>query len=114
MKFLSSIVFISKPFCLRKRCKRPLKDVLGRESFKLVPSFFLKLSFFCVFEADFCCPPRSSGLAPNKGHEKRWVLGMARLLHGRTGHWWLANTFLLLSSGAYDRANETSVSHHPY
>ena len=71
MKCLCSIVFINKPFCLRKRYKRPLKDVLGRESFKLVPSFFLKLSFFCVFVTDICCPPCSSGLAPNKGHEKR-------------------------------------------
>ena len=62
---------------------------MERESFKLVLACFLKLSFFCVFVGDFCSPPRSSGLAPNKGHEKRWHLGMARLLHGRTGHWWL-------------------------
>ena len=59
---------------------------MERESFKLAPSFFLKLSFFCVFAADFCCPPRSSGLAPHKGHEKRWHLGMARLLQGDMGH----------------------------
>ena len=63
--------------------------MLERESFKLVLACFLKLSFFCVFVGDFSSPPRSSGLAPNKGHEKRWHLGMARLLHGRTGHWWL-------------------------
>ena len=62
---------------------------MERDSFKLVPFFFLKLSFFFVFVGDFCFPPRSSGLAPNEGHEKRWHLGMARLLHGRTGQWWL-------------------------
>ena len=58
---------------------------MERESFKLVPFFFLKLSVFSVFVGDFCSLPRSSGLAPNEGHEKRWHLGMARLLHGRTG-----------------------------
>ena len=52
----------------------------------MVPSFFLKLSFFCVFATDFCYPPGSSGLAPGMGHEKRWHLGMARLLQGDTGH----------------------------
>ena len=72
-----------------KKVETTFKDVLERESFKLVLACFLKLSFFCVFVGDFCSPPRSSGLAPNKGHEKRWHLGMARLLHGRTGHWWL-------------------------
>ena len=133
--------------------------MLERESFKLVLACFLKLSFFCVFVGDFCSPPRSSGLAPNKGHEKRWHLGMARLLHGRTGHWWLcehvSSAFKRHSSGSgflqppertmgnpsrfysgrshgmpwmsrvvdgvnpptpltLNRANETSVSHHPY
>ena len=52
----------------------------------LVPSFFLKLSLFCVFAADFCCPPCSPGLALNKGHEKRWHLGMAIMLHGGVRH----------------------------
>ena len=60
--------------------------MLERESFKLVLACFLKLSFFCVFVGDFCSPPRSSGLAPNKGHEKRWHLGMASLVGGRAGH----------------------------
>ena len=59
---------------------------MERETSKLVPSFFLKLFFFCVFATDFCCPPRSSGLALNKGHEKRWHLSMARRLHGAIGH----------------------------
>ena len=57
------------------------------EQFKFVSSFLLKLYFFCVFAADFCSPLRSSGLAPNKDHEKRWHLGMARLLECRTRHW---------------------------
>ena len=59
---------------------------MERESFKFVPSFFIKLSFLNVFGVDVSCPPHSSGLAPNEGHEKRWHLGMARLPHGRTGH----------------------------
>ena len=52
----------------------------------MVPSFVLRLLFLFVFAADFCCLPRSSGLAPNKGHEKRWHLGMARVFHGDMGH----------------------------
>ena len=44
------------------------------------------LSFFGVFALQFRCPLRSSGLALNKGHEKRWHLSMARRLHGAIGH----------------------------
>ena len=60
--------------------------MLEREYFKLAVACFLKLSFFCVFVGDFCSPPCSSGLAPNKGHEKRGHMGMASLPHGRAGH----------------------------
>ena len=72
-----------------KKVQITFEYILEGESFKLVPHFLLKHSFFCVFATDFCCTPCSSNMALNKGHEKRWLLGMARLLHGRTVDWWL-------------------------
>ena len=76
-------------FLCWKKVSTTCWDIFERESFKLIASYLLKLSFCSVFAFDFCGPFRSSSLGPNEATGKRWHLGMARVLHGRTGHSWL-------------------------